>query len=46
MARSHGVSDWEAEPSTWEAIGRGLARSPATQAERTAFQTAWTGGGT
>jgi hypothetical protein len=44
VARSHGVSDWEAEPTTWEAIGRGLARSAASDAERSAFRTAWTGG--
>ena len=44
VARRHGVSDWENEPSTWEAIGRGLARSPATPAERSAYQAAWTGG--
>lgn len=44
LARKHGVSDWESDPSTWEAIGRGLARSHATTAERTAYQAAWTGG--
>lgn len=44
VARRHGVSDWESEPATWEAIGRGLARSPVTPAERTAYQAAWTGG--
>lgn len=44
LARRHGVSDWESDPSTWEAIGRGLARSHATTAERTAYQAAWTGG--
>jgi G3E family GTPase len=44
VARQHGVSDWESQPQTWEAIGRGLARSHATSAERTAYQAAWTGG--
>jgi hypothetical protein len=44
LARQHGVSDWEADPSTWEAIGRGLAHSDASAAERTAYQAAWTGG--
>ena len=44
LARQHGVSDWESQPATWEAIGRGLARSHATTAERTAYQAAWTGG--
>lgn len=44
LARQHGVSDWESQPATWEAIGRGLARSHASVAERTAYQAAWTGG--
>lgn len=44
LARRHGVSDWESETSTWEAIGRGLARSPSSDAERIAYQAAWTGG--
>jgi hypothetical protein len=44
LARQHGVSDWESDPAAWEAIGRGLARSPASTAQRTAYQTAWTGG--
>ena len=46
LARVYGVSDWEAELSTWEAIGRGLARSHASAAQRSAYQTAWTGGDT
>jgi hypothetical protein len=44
LARSHGVSDWESDPSAWEAIGRGIARSPATSAQRVAYQSAWTQG--
>lgn len=44
LAREHGVSDWESDPAVWEAIGRGLARSPASSAERVAYQSAWTGG--
>ena len=44
LARQHSVSDWEADPATWEAIGRGLARSHASTAQRTAYQAAWTGG--
>ena len=44
LARAHGVSDWESEVSTWEAIGRGLARSPADPAERAGYQVAWTAG--
>lgn len=44
LARQHGVSDWESEPATWEAIGNGLAHSKASAAERLAYQTAWAGG--
>ncbi|HVN36860.1 MAG TPA: hypothetical protein VMW19_01635 [Myxococcota bacterium] len=44
LARQYGVSDWESELSTWEAIGRGLARSHASAAQRSAYQLAWTGG--
>ena len=44
LARQYGVSDWESELSTWEAIGRGLARSHASPAQRSAYQLAWTGG--
>jgi hypothetical protein len=44
LARQHGISDWEADASNWEAIGRGLARSHASAAERAAYQMAWTGG--
>lgn len=44
LARKHGVSDWESEPSTWEAIGRALARSQSSTAQRVAYQAAWTGG--
>lgn len=44
LARQHSVSDWESQPVTWEAIGRGIARSHASTAQRTAYQAAWTGG--
>lgn len=44
LARERGVSDWEAEAATWEAIGRGLGRSPLTEAERNAHAQAWTDG--
>jgi hypothetical protein len=44
LARKRGVSDWEAEPGTWEAIGRGLGRTRVTEAQRTAWETAWAGG--
>lgn len=44
LARRRGVSDWEAEPATWEAIGRGLGRAALDDAERVAYQRAWSGG--
>ena len=44
LARKRGVSDWEGEPATWEAIGRGLGRSHLADAERIAYVRAWTGG--
>lgn len=44
LARHFGVSDWEAEPMTWEAIGRGLERSARSETERNAYAQAWTDG--
>ena len=44
LARKRGVSDWESEPSTWEAIGWGLGRTNINDAQRTAYETAWAGG--
>jgi hypothetical protein len=44
LARRRGVSDWEAEPATWEAIGRGLGRAQVADAERVAYEHAWAGG--
>lgn len=44
LARHFGVSDWEAELTTWEAIGRGLERSARTEAERNTYAQAWTDG--
>ena len=44
LARKRGISDWESEPSTWEAIGRGLGRTHVNDAQRTAYQAAWSGG--
>ncbi len=41
LARKRGVSDWESEPGTWEAIGRGLGRTRVSDAQRTAYATAW-----
>jgi hypothetical protein len=44
LARKRGVSDWESEPSTWEAIGHGLGRTKVNDAQRTAYETAWASG--
>jgi hypothetical protein len=44
LARERGVSDWEAETRTWEAIGRGLGRSELRDAQLVAYREAWAGG--
>jgi len=44
LARKRGVSDWDSEPSTWEAIGHGLGRTKVNDAQRTAYETAWASG--
>jgi hypothetical protein len=44
LARRRGVSDWEAEPATWEAIGAGLARGDVSDAQRRAYEAAWAEG--
>jgi len=44
LARKRGVSDWESEPSTWEAIGRGLGRTNVKEAQRAAWEAAWADG--
>jgi hypothetical protein len=44
LARKRGVSDWESEPGTWEAVGRGLGRTRVNDAQRAAFETAWADG--
>jgi hypothetical protein len=44
LARKRGVSDWESESSTWEAIGHGLGRTEVSDAQRTAYEAAWASG--
>jgi hypothetical protein len=44
LARKRGVSDWEAEAGTWEAIGRGLAHAEVSEAQRSAYEAAWAAG--
>lgn len=43
LARERGISDWEAEPGAWESIGRGLARADLSDAQRSAYASAWAG---
>ena len=44
LARKRGISDWESEPGTWQAIGRGLGRTHVNDAQVTAYETAWADG--
>jgi hypothetical protein len=37
VARKHGISDWEEEPATYEAIGHGLAKAGADGAALDAY---------
>jgi hypothetical protein len=44
LARKRGVTDWEADPTIWKAIGRGLGRTNANPGSVAAYERAWTGG--
>ena len=44
LARKRGISDWEADSNTWQAIGRGLGHTDVNEAQQTAYEQAWTGG--
>jgi hypothetical protein len=44
LARKRGVSDWESQSGTWQAIGRGLGHAHVTDAQRTAYEAAWADG--
>jgi hypothetical protein len=44
LARQRGISDWEADPGVWQAIGRGLGRSTEDGAAISGYASAWTGG--
>jgi ABC-type Fe3+-hydroxamate transport system substrate-binding protein len=44
LARGYGISDWEADPRSWEAIGRGLGRAALSGEQRTAWAQAWVAG--
>lgn len=44
LARKRGISDWEAERGTWEAIGRGLAQAEVPAPQRIAYAQVWAAG--
>jgi hypothetical protein len=44
LARKRGVSDWEADEATWVSIGRGLAMTKLSDAQRVAYEDAWAAG--
>lgn len=44
IAARRGISDWESNPMTWRAIGRGLGRAGITEAEALAYGMSWSGG--
>jgi hypothetical protein len=44
LARERGISDWEAEPGTWESIGRGLGRADVDAEQSAAYARSWSAG--
>jgi hypothetical protein len=44
LSRKRGVTDWEADPTIWKAIGRGLGRTNANPGSLAAYERAWSGG--
>jgi hypothetical protein len=44
LARERGISDWESNEVTWEAIGRGLGRTDIKRAEFEGYKRSWGGG--
>lgn len=44
LAATRGISDWESNQGTWEAVGRGLREAKISDAEMMAYQRSWTGG--
>jgi hypothetical protein len=44
LAGQRGISDWESSPSTWQSVGRGLAKSDLSEAEALAFAMSWSDG--
>jgi hypothetical protein len=43
MASERGISDWESNPGTWQAVGRGLAGAKVNDAQFMAYQESWAG---
>jgi hypothetical protein len=44
LAAKRAISDWEAEPYTWEGIGRGLGRTRISEVELHVYKKNWSGG--
>ncbi len=44
IADERGISDWEANPDTWEAIGVGLKRVETNQVKLEVYKSNWSGG--
>lgn len=44
LAAKRAISDWEAEPYTWEGIGRGLGRTRISEVELDVYKKNWSEG--
>jgi len=44
LAAKRAISDWEAEPYTWEGIGHGLGRTRVSEVELDVYKKNWSGG--
>jgi hypothetical protein len=43
VAEKRGITDWEADDTTWEGIGRGLGRAELSLAQLEAYKYSWAG---
>jgi hypothetical protein len=44
LARKRGITDWEANAATWDAIGRGLGKAKVNEAQLQAYEQSWAAG--
>lgn len=44
IAAERGISDWEADPATWVAVGRGLARADVAEDQAGRYAGSWSQG--